>query len=575
MLKLDNALSAINSINHTPISTYSTHKSDTLQKVLQECTPNEKASFNNFINRDNYSDDDKLVILKMIRVLGANHTHKLLYGGKKSISIDLAHKMFDKFMPSYNEDFVDFFNRYYNFIIKDPDMWLVIADIHRDFINDNPTIKKFCPKPSPRFSEIRRTFQKGVPFNYFGFNRDLARLAYVCNYSEEIFRELCDISEQSKKVGESSISHIKGAHSFDNTGNRYEWEVLSRFDPLNLTIGRLVDNCFQYGKEAQNLMISALTAQDIKPFVLRKDGEVIAISCLWRNINVLCFHNIEISSGVTKDEINESEIAEIYSKVANEIVQKESTTMDKLLIKGLINDEIYKSKLDTVIIEGYSEGYDIFEHRRNKHPGIDIGKYFKKSNLSVMSPDEKERNLYSSKYPRGNQYYIIGEGNTIRSDNNANNPIIYRDEPLTQKGLDISPELVGMIKAVDSKQDNPKMQHIWNTSSLLNYYKKELLQHGIRNYDQKELVVGAYSDWFVVYIDTKDKVEILDFSVIKDEKSIIQVEQISEYLKVIAKNKDISWLSKEVISEMKRSAFLSTKNKLMDNTHDKGLQLSL
>ena len=107
----------------------------------------------------------------------------------------------------------------------------------------------------------------------------------------------------------STIPRIKG------TENDYSYEVLRLDDMEALAIGNKTDCCFTVLGNGYSCLKHSLTSNNGRILVVRKDNEILAHSWLWRNGDLLCLDNIEISK-----KINSVDFFYIYLQVADELI---------------------------------------------------------------------------------------------------------------------------------------------------------------------------------------------------------------------------------------------------------------
>jgi hypothetical protein len=129
----------------------------------------------------------------------------------------------------------------------------------------------------------------------------------------------------------SSIPKVKG--NIDN----YEYEMLDLDDPLALAVGYITRCCFLINGLSRESLYHSISSKNGRTFVVRKDGELIAQSWVWRNGNILCFDNVEARGNYSYDTL-----LEIYQKASEELLD----------ISNQIENEIESLK---VITYGTSE----------------------------------------------------------------------------------------------------------------------------------------------------------------------------------------------------------------------------
>ena len=69
--------------------------------------------------------------------------------------------------------------------------------------------------------------------------------------------------------------------------------MLDLDDPLGLVVGYITRCCFLLDGASSNALYHSAQSKDGRIFVVRKNGELIAQSWVWRNGNLVCFDNVE------------------------------------------------------------------------------------------------------------------------------------------------------------------------------------------------------------------------------------------------------------------------------------------
>lgn len=108
----------------------------------------------------------------------------------------------------------------------------------------------------------------------------------------------------------SSIPKVKG----DIAG--YEYEMLDLDNPLALAVGYITRCCFLIDGLSRESLYHSISNKNGRTFVVRKDGELIAQSWVWRNGNVLCFDNVE-----TRGNYSQDALLEAYQKASEELIE--------------------------------------------------------------------------------------------------------------------------------------------------------------------------------------------------------------------------------------------------------------
>lgn len=108
----------------------------------------------------------------------------------------------------------------------------------------------------------------------------------------------------------STIPRITG------TKDEYSYEILRLDDMEALTVGNKTDCCFTVLGNGYSCLKHSLTSSNGRILVVKKGNEILAHSWIWRNGNLLCLDNIEISK-----KINSVDFLDIYLQVADELIK--------------------------------------------------------------------------------------------------------------------------------------------------------------------------------------------------------------------------------------------------------------
>ena len=110
---------------------------------------------------------------------------------------------------------------------------------------------------------------------------------------------------------ESSIPRIVG------TKDEYSYEILRLDDMEGLVVGNKTDCCFTVLGNGYSCLKHAVTSKNGRILVIKKNNEILAHSWIWRNGDLLCLDNIEISK-----TISQVDFIEVYLQLADEMMKK-------------------------------------------------------------------------------------------------------------------------------------------------------------------------------------------------------------------------------------------------------------
>lgn len=126
-----------------------------------------------------------------------------------------------------------------------------------------------------------------------------------------IVNETFQLHDEMLKRTESTIPKIQG-----NLGE-YSYEVLDLQDMESLVVGNKTDCCFTVLGNGYSCLKHACTSKNGRILVIKKNNELIAHSWLWRNGDLLCLDNIELSKF-----INEVNFLDVYLRFADELINE-------------------------------------------------------------------------------------------------------------------------------------------------------------------------------------------------------------------------------------------------------------
>lgn len=211
-----------------------------------------------------------------------------------------------------------------------------------------------------------------------------------CN--NRIVKETLSLHDEMIKRTSSSIPRITGEYK------EYTYEIMRLDDFESLAVGNKTDCCFTVLGAGYQCLKHALTSKNGRVFVVKKDDQIIAHSWIWRNGNLLCFDNIEISKS-----LNEVNFLDIYLNSGRQII--ETSCIHEGIQNGITNITIGYTNFDKNIIglENYpcliSDSCNLME----KNFGSKLGQ--KRSYLSFL-PKPLEEVSYSDS--KNAQYLILG-----------------------------------------------------------------------------------------------------------------------------------------------------------------------
>ena len=291
--------------------------------------------------------------------------------------------------------------------------------------NGNPNLQyvmKWLSEPLTNVNPVEKNF--------------ISTLRYTgAFYRKEVF----DLYEKMMKRYSSTIPKVKG--NVDN----FEYEILDLNDPKQMEVGYITSCCFTFGGAASSALTRACSENNDRIFVVRKDGDIIAQSWVWRKGNVLCFDNIE-TTGLTRK--NDGKILKMYKRAADEIL----TTSEK-------NEE----KPIQIVTVGKRYGEVKLKGRKLKEDQILIPK---------------------------DVYTDASEQVELTSSNTFSSVLDYETKPIY---LDPRQKILAMVPQNSKKEEELKTIH---TINKINYISNNNEYESI-NLKSKYDFVFYTNDWFI------------------------------------------------------------------------------
>lgn len=129
--------------------------------------------------------------------------------------------------------------------------------------------------------------------------------------SNSIVDEALMIHDDMLKRKNNTIPRISGEKG------DYTYEILKSDDMEGLVVGNKTDCCFTVLGNGYSCLKHATTSKNGRILVIKKNGELIAHSWLWRNGDLLCLDNIEISK-----KLKCVDFFDVYLQFSDDIIKE-------------------------------------------------------------------------------------------------------------------------------------------------------------------------------------------------------------------------------------------------------------
>lgn len=293
--------------------------------------------------------------------------------------------------------------------------------------------------------------------------------------------------------------------------DEYSYEILRLDDMEALTVGNKTDCCFTVLGNGYSCLKHSLTSINGRILVVKKGNEILAHSWIWRNGNLLCLDNIEISK-----KINSVDFLDIYLQVADELIK---TSYQSEGIEHCIkNITIGFTNFDKQI-KGI-EQYPCLIAKNCNLEDKDFGSRLGSNRQFVdVLPQPIEEVEYSDSKDvqyliKGNGIFNLGQSYFVYQDERKDIMYYSEDKPYDEDYIKVMNERVNALRYIKAEKDN-----------TLDSYK------AIDVEDLKE--VYCNDDWYVINSANGD---IETFNNSSDERSNNEINSISlKYEKVLKK----------------------------------------
>lgn len=303
----------------------------------------------------------------------------------------------------------------------------------------------------------------------------------------------------------STIPRITG------TKDEYSYEILRLDDMEALTVGNKTDCCFTVLGNGYSCLKHSLTSSNGRILVVKKGNEILAHSWIWRNGNLLCLDNIEISK-----KINSVDFLDIYLQVADELIK---TSYQSEGIEHCIkNITIGFTNFDKQI-KGI-EQYPCLIAKNCNLEDKDFGSRLGSNRQFVdVLPQPIEEVEYSDSKDvqyliKGNGIFNLEQSYFVYQDERKDIMYYPEDKPYDEDYIKVMNEKVNALRYIKAEKDN-----------TLDSYKAIDIE------DLKEAYCN--DDWYVINSANGD---IETFNNSSDERSNNEINSISlKYEKVLKK----------------------------------------
>ena len=294
-------------------------KDFTVEQLEKYNVKQHKQLYKQFEESNWHIRDYKKLILKLIFMVGFNHAKSLLEIDDTIPVLEHLVGNVDVKNIILNEQGDPILNsKIMNLLFSDKDY----SKIKEMLSNKDNVLYKYFPRIFSEWEMIQingkdktlntiidflKSDEISVPPEYYR----LVGLFKFIGCSNSVVNETLSLHNQMLNRTESSIPRIVG------TKDEYSYEILRLDDMEGLVVGNKTDCCFTVLGNGYSCLKHAVTSKNGRILVIKKNNEILAHSWIWRNGDLLCLDNIEISK-----TISQVDFIEVYLQLADEMMKK-------------------------------------------------------------------------------------------------------------------------------------------------------------------------------------------------------------------------------------------------------------
>lgn len=497
------------------------------------------------------------------------------FGLQGDLSTSAMHRMFDGKLIGFDQEFYDMFMRDLPFILGGNEEIQSKVMLARKKFGDAKTYYSARGNDNVKFSDVLEYLDE-CPFAYEYGNQELAKEAKRAGVNDQQrFDEYQHLEKQLRERKLSTIPRHEKTYKFKDK-NGVEHEVMTKIlrldDPMNMFVGESkFSNCCQcYGFAGEECMIHASTSKDGGIFAIYEivDGQpkMVTQSWIWQRETKLCLDNIEATQ-FGKD--NYSYAGDMVAFAIRQASKDIAETSEAEIEKHIARETRRINSLDISDVEK-KEKIKALEEIRNRQVvrRITIGTRY--GDLGVEENFTDAESVQNSKGPKGYDGYrdseVQGEyslqrvvyadgGSTLPEREDYEDVPIYRDARRVEiySGHNISQSVLKRITDIELSAHKPEMQMYTANESPVLQNVSNLANINDANIEDLRVVMGE--DWYLIYGDGENQIEVFDFAKtsprLKDENSNQQIEMstaLMELLKSSIKIKDGKVVARKTIS---------------------------
>jgi len=437
-----------------------------------------------------------------------------------------AENMFSALNPPYSKEFREYFLKYKDEFISNPDLYskFTILASKFDTYLEEPGFKTTYIEGTLTPDDLLIKFSKEAYHNI-----TIGKGEYEVIY--QATQNGTKLSEEQAKIALKLFQEMRQREyqtvpqeQFET--KRFRGRIVGMYDPLHFAIGEITNCCQTIGKNqpGESSMIHSAIERNGALFIVEELDEtgkstgIISQSWTWRNGNRVCFDNVEIPHKI-ESQLKETggfdEIMEVYQQSAKRMIETDRIKLKKLVENGKITEEQYKSILIKDV--GMGLGCD------NLVVNLSSEKRKTMSNLVSVAPLEIGKNYTGADsrtlYSDCANSVLIAHNDDFAKDDHIHTKVDVGDygvkyiktrDIFRRKGYDIDPDKIETISNMVQRSDRKSAfsGNSVNISEIVTCFG--IYDLGLADADRIGISMNDTGDWYILYEETCDGLMILE-----------------------------------------------------------------
>lgn len=524
--------------------------------IARFINPIEEVEVDGYMPRPDLSQEERQKVLNAILNAGVNE--RLNYAS--------AHRIFDGCLQEFNEEFYNMIAKNFGYILSNKEKQGHFKDIQRSFI----AAKKYYMahgNSNPSLIDLF-TYLDKVPFKYeFGLDEFAQDVKNSGVKTQEVYNFYQDLLPKLQARKKTTIPRHQKTYVYtDNNGKQYRvmTKILRLDDPTTMLVGesKFTNCCQVYQNAGQECMEHASTSPNggiLAVYLINDEGvpEMMTQSWIWTRESKLCLDNVEATDLITAKRGDEKRLYQDIATYGIVEASKDLIETSREEIEKYIAEESTKVKRSTTLDNKQKEQkLDMLEELKQRQilkivtvgegcDDLNVAETFAKRELPELSQGPKGYEGYRDSGVLDNgdskQHIIIKtEDEILPVDENYEDVAIYRDERriMLKKGENIPHSLLKRITEIEALAHKKEMVNYTEEDEPVLEYVENLAQ--IYDCEVKDLTILAGEDWYYVYSDDGEKIEVYDFAKceprLEDEEDKQQQEMRQAFNTILAQS---------------------------------------